>query len=398
MISIQENSEIFPSFDSIFLGLNHCWQLAGEDWQLAGEDWQLAGEEQDLFPLFWQTPGVADSTSRRTVSEIAKMVLTDKLARSIEGSFSVLIDKEDWESILGLLQTPPHMGEKAKKLILAVPSFPEITIKIKAIKTKIVAWARQYLNQGSEKIFFKHVYLDTSDQRKMNRVFTYSIPRKGKERSFLNEIELLQKCAFIPGIRHVGEVVVNSSGIVKGAFFEYCEQGDLFAYLHRHQLTQEQKGGIALDILRTVAQLHRVEKVHCDIKSENILLTCVEGKLRARLADFGHSRNQGTKAKLIGTRRLIPPEGFSEPVHPSRDMWSCGLLLTELFLGVKENPFRHLNDPLLAYGLTIEKLYKNDLLFILPLLQIDPLQRPTAEQCFRQLWSVQFPAIPVPTI
>lgn len=70
---------------------------------------------------------------------------------------------------------------------------------------------------------------------------------------------------------------------------------------------------IVLDIARGILYLHeecKTQIIHCDIKPENILM---DGKGRAKIADFGVSKllmpyQTMTMTRMKGTRGYVVPE------------------------------------------------------------------------------------------
>ncbi|KAF9586603.1 p21 protein (Cdc42 Rac)-activated kinase [Lunasporangiospora selenospora] len=100
---------------------------------------------------------------------------------------------------------------------------------------------------------------------------------------------------------------------------------------------------IAKDILQALTFLHEHERIHRDIRSDNILLD-VEG--RVKLADFGHSVQLTTdhprRNSVVGTPYWMAPEvirGWN--YGTSVDVWSLGVVMREMLDG--EPPY--LDEP-----------------------------------------------------
>jgi predicted Ser/Thr protein kinase len=102
----------------------------------------------------------------------------------------------------------------------------------------------------------------------------------------------------------------------------------------------------ACEIVSQVAEalhyIHRQNVVHCDIKTENILISEEdhEGKrtkMVARLLDFGLARSltaSRASTSLSGTPHYVAPERIrGEPASPASDVYGVGILLYELITG-----------------------------------------------------------------
>ncbi|KAF9173505.1 p21 protein (Cdc42 Rac)-activated kinase, partial [Mortierella sp. AD010] len=100
---------------------------------------------------------------------------------------------------------------------------------------------------------------------------------------------------------------------------------------------------VAKDILEAVSFLHQHERIHRDIRSDNILL---DTKGNVKLADFGHSvqltKEHPRRNSVVGTPYWMAPEviqawNYGTPV----DIWSLGVVMREMLEG--EPP--HMNEP-----------------------------------------------------
>ncbi len=117
--------------------------------------------------------------------------------------------------------------------------------------------------------------------------------------------------------------------------------------LHKILFREKQLGvryacEIALQLAEALHYIHLQGVVHCDIKTENILVKEIEepGKRRrvlAKLLDFGLARplNPGrVQTGLSGTPHYVAPERIrGEATSPASDVYSLGILLYELVTG-----------------------------------------------------------------
>jgi predicted Ser/Thr protein kinase len=99
---------------------------------------------------------------------------------------------------------------------------------------------------------------------------------------------------------------------------------------------------IVLQVAEALHYIHKQNVVHCDIKTENILISEeeLEGKrtrMIAKLLDFGLARPLVTSrasTSLSGTPHYVAPERIrGEPASPASDVYGVGILMYELLTG-----------------------------------------------------------------
>uniref|UniRef100_A0A8V5GM41 Serine/threonine-protein kinase n=1 Tax=Melopsittacus undulatus TaxID=13146 RepID=A0A8V5GM41_MELUD len=116
---------------------------------------------------------------------------------------------------------------------------------------------------------------------------------------------------------------------------------DLFELIRNRGFVPESPAqGIFLQVLRAVRHCHSRGVLHRDIKSNNIIIHLVTGKIK--LIDFGCSTllRDTVYTKFSGTPLYYPPEWFLYHCYHGRPaaIWSLGVLLYEMVCGVL--PFR----------------------------------------------------------
>lgn len=99
---------------------------------------------------------------------------------------------------------------------------------------------------------------------------------------------------------------------------------------------------IVLQVAEALHYIHKQNVVHCDIKTENILISEEEHdgkrtKMIAKLLDFGLARSltaSRASTSLSGTPHYVAPERIrGEPASPASDVYGVGILLYELITG-----------------------------------------------------------------
>jgi eukaryotic-like serine/threonine-protein kinase len=117
---------------------------------------------------------------------------------------------------------------------------------------------------------------------------------------------------------------------------EHVPGGDLARRL-RTPIDRTDALRLFADAVEALAQLHRQNLVHRDVKPANFLLR-EDGSLV--LADFGLAVDAGTvdpaacEGAIVGTPRYVAPEQLQgAPAAPAADVYSLGVLLYEMLCG-----------------------------------------------------------------
>jgi predicted Ser/Thr protein kinase len=108
------------------------------------------------------------------------------------------------------------------------------------------------------------------------------------------------------------------------------------------QLSPRKACDIVLQVAEALHYIHKQGVVHCDIKTENILIFEEEhegkrNKTVIKLLDFGLARSLNASrasTSLSGTPHYVAPERIrGEPASPASDVYGAGILLYELVTG-----------------------------------------------------------------
>ncbi|GIF16231.1 serine/threonine-protein kinase [Actinoplanes teichomyceticus] len=130
----------------------------------------------------------------------------------------------------------------------------------------------------------------------------------------------------------VGETLALVMDLVAG--------GSLRDHLERERtLAPAEAARLAAQVADALAEAHEMGVIHRDLKPDNILLLCRDGRLETRLTDFGIARilnvpSMTTPNAVVGTPHYMAPEAFHGATpSPATDVYALGVLLYELVCG-----------------------------------------------------------------
>ncbi len=192
--------------------------------------------------------------------------------------------------------------------------------------------------------------------------------------------KLLNGKAGILSMHHEYKVIGANGNIKSFMDLEYCEGGELFDAVIADKLNPKEKISIILDLLDGLVSLEEAGVIHRDIKLENIFLKKQDGRLRAKIGDFGlscHVSDTVRKRRNVGSPNYVSPEYFKaarardddliEALTTSKhDMFAFGNLLyalvyknyyegklPELSLDIDRDPLNHLIHECLQNDLAV---------------------------------------------
>jgi serine/threonine protein kinase/WD40 repeat protein len=117
-------------------------------------------------------------------------------------------------------------------------------------------------------------------------------------------------------------------------------------YCDRHRLPTRERLGLFVDVCSAVQHAHQKGVIHRDLKPSNVLIASEDDRPRPKIIDFGiakaiepssagreGSTDHGT---VMGTPEYMSPEqaAFSSDIDTTTDVYSLGVLLYELLVGV----------------------------------------------------------------
>ncbi|XP_074285971.1 serine/threonine-protein kinase PEPKR2-like [Silene latifolia] len=163
-------------------------------------------------------------------------------------------------------------------------------------------------------------------------VFACKMLSKGED-PVHREVEIMQHLS-----GHVGIVTLKAVYEDAQSFYlvmEFCSGGRLLDQMARErQYSEHRAANILKELVLVIKYCHEMGVVHRDIKPENVLLTS-SGSLK--LADFGLAVRISIGQSLsgvVGTPAYVAPEVLSGEYSEKVDIWSAGVLLHALLLGV----------------------------------------------------------------
>ncbi|XVE80418.1 hypothetical protein DITRI_Ditri14bG0138000 [Diplodiscus trichospermus] len=170
-----------------------------------------------------------------------------------------------------------------------------------------------------------------------------------RENYFLSKLS----CPHI--VKYIGYDVTNETNNkpMYNLCMEYVAGGTLFEEIQRvgGRMEEEKIALYSRQILRGLNYLHVNGVVHCDVKSQNILI----GEEGAKIADLGCAKLIGKvcsdegfgKSSFSGTPAFMAPEvARGEEQGFEADIWAFGCIIIEMSTG--NSPWPELNDPMSA--------------------------------------------------
>jgi len=106
----------------------------------------------------------------------------------------------------------------------------------------------------------------------------------------------------------------------------------------------------AKEICKGMSYLGSKNLVHRDLRADNILVNEVDGHFWVKIGDFGLARKIGASKYYTKSGNSLDPVKWSAPeifagkASPASDVWSFGVLLWELFVRCKNDPFSDMTN------------------------------------------------------
>jgi len=164
-----------------------------------------------------------------------------------------------------------------------------------------------------------------------------------------NELDILKKLSH-PNIVRIYEFYESENDYY--LINEFCNGGELYNYINKTKLNEQQLSIIFYQVFSGLCYLHENDVLHRDMKPENILISKKEIDLLTneeyfwiQIIDFDCAKifEQNKKDNIIvGSIYYLAPEVLNREYNEKCDTWSVGVILYMFLVG--KPPFNGLNN------------------------------------------------------
>ncbi len=192
-----------------------------------------------------------------------------------------------------------------------------------------------------------------------------------EQRLFLRERQVLANLSH-PNIAQLFDGDVTPAGI-PFLVMEYIDGVSITRYAAAHHLDVRQRLELLLTVLRAVDVAHRSLVVHRDLKPSNIM---VDADGRVKLIDFGIAKllEDDVDHATVGVYTpdyAAPEQVTGQPITTATDVYSLGVVMHELLLGLRPQGQPHRRPSMLAAELALGA--KNENKAALPMRAMKPV-------------------------
>ena len=173
---------------------------------------------------------------------------------------------------------------------------------------------------------------------KLGRRIALKCARGGHDSHLSPEVRLATEVSH-PNICKIYEIHSAQTPLGPLEFFtmEFLEGSTLYHRLQEGSVARVEAEGIARDLCAGLAEAHRLQIIHGDLKSANVILTrSPDGTPRAVITDFGLARGARTSGFRGGSPGYMAPELYAgQPTTVASDIYALGVILHELASGFR---------------------------------------------------------------
>ncbi|KAM3500333.1 hypothetical protein MY11210_009530 [Beauveria gryllotalpidicola] len=165
---------------------------------------------------------------------------------------------------------------------------------------------------------------------------------------------------------------------------EYAPLGSMAYQSSTSRFLYHEARTILHQVLQALGYLHSKGITHRDVKPDNILIMTRE-PMHAKLADFALSSKAERPTTVCGTERYTAPEVYRPPYTAKVDIWSVGVIVMELWIGLPSQLKTAKNGKWAEMLRTNRPEKENPEIKELldACLQLQPTKRWSAEQCLK---------------
>mmetsp|Transcript_2784 Transcript_2784/g.3442 ORF Transcript_2784/g.3442 Transcript_2784/m.3442 type:complete len:518 (-) Transcript_2784:64-1617(-) len=183
--------------------------------------------------------------------------------------------------------------------------------------------------EGSSGEVYKGLHKDTKE---VTAIKVISLGGSEKLCNIKNEIMMLKLSKHPNVVEHRGTYMKDEKLWVA---MEYMDGGALTEVISICQISEAQIACICKEILNALVGIHEGNRIHRDIKSDNVLIT-ISGDIK--LADFGYcaqlTETVDKRNSVVGTPYWMAPELIKGMEYgTSVDIWSLGIAAIEMAEG-----------------------------------------------------------------
>lgn len=244
------------------------------------------------------------------------------------------------------------------------------------------------LGQGASGTVYSALDRETNKLVAVKRMIIAEQPRLDL---VVNELELMQALKGLENVVKLVDAFLYDDNAELWIVMELVDGGALTNAVESAVFTESQIARVCHDVMQGLAELHKRNVIHRDIKSDNVLIG-TDG--RVKLTDFGFAavtEGNGKRSTMVGTPYWMAPEVVTkQPYTTAIDIWSLGIMTLEMIDG--EPPYMD-QDPVKALYLIAtlgspeiknpEELSPTLLDFLHSCLQLKAEDRPSAEQLLK---------------
>jgi len=182
------------------------------------------------------------------------------------------------------------------------------------------------IDEGSSGVVYKGIHSKTKN---VCAIKVINMKKDTKIETLENEIAMMDTIRHENVVQYIGSYIHGSDLWI---VMEFLTGGKLTDLLLNTHLTEPQIAAVCRACLLALNHMHKLNRIHRDIKSDNVLLG---SNGTVKLADFGFcaelTSNQSKRKSCVGTPYWMAPEVIRGFDYDTRvDVWSLGIMALEM--------------------------------------------------------------------